>query len=795
MNIITTIFIIYVIGIISTKYNVYKYAIILSIILTFLQLIKRKNMYYVVLFLILITAIINYNYNSKSVLKQYTDKEIILNAKIVSEGTSSNTKYNSYNAIVTKIDSNDLSINEKTILYINSNVKVDTNSIIKAKGNVTNIKCQKNKLVFNYENYLKNNKIFTVIFCNENNVNILKKDYSLLYKISSKFKDYVEKTFYSRLDNKNANIILSIILGDKSYLEEVFLDNIRNIGLAHVFAVSGLHIGILYAFFTNVLKKIGINKKKSFFITWSILWIYGFLIGFPTSVLRTLFMFTIHFMADLLYRKYNSINALAFAALILLIINPFWIFDVGFQLSFSAALALVIYSKYIKKFIKVQSKIIDSLFVFTFLQIFILPILAYHFNYIPILGILYNILFIPAFSLVIIASFGLLIIGWVNICIVNFLFLMLDYFLHSLYYIVCLLNNIKFNGIRIYSFNLFEITYYYLFILIGFYINNNRYKNIGTIIYIFFIIIFLFNGVFIPLTDNNLYVDIIDVGQGSGALVSYKNKNFIIDAGSNSNKNIGSNTLLPYMEKRGLFNIDGLFISHWHIDHYSGIDVLLENLNVRSIYSGYINTEVSLNKNIILLNTGSNIKVDDNFNMKILWPDSDYIDNNENNMSQVILIEYYDYKILFTGDIEKEIEKILVYNGLEDVDILIVPHHGSNTSSTIGFVNALIPQYSLISYGKNNYGIPNNEIINRYKDIGSTVMTTYDNGEIDFTINKNNIYYNTYDGERSKKSSLYIQNILINVIILLVALYCSYIIRRDEVLRYGLCKNYRENKE
>ncbi len=787
MNIVTTVFIVYVIGILSMKYNIYKYAIIISLIAAFFHLIKRKNMYFLVLFFIIILAIINYNYNSKSVLKQYIDKEIIINAKIIDKKTSDNEKYNSYDAVVTNINNNDLKINEKTILYLQSDIKINTNSEIQVRGNVANIRCQKNKLVFNYENYLRNNKINTVIFCNDSkNVKILKNDYSILNIISENFKEYTEETFYSKLDKKNASIILSIILGDKGYLEDNFLDNIRSIGLAHIFAVSGLHIGILYSFFVFVLRKIGLSKKKSFIITWSILWIYGFLIGFPTSVLRTLLMFTVHFLGDLLYRKYNSINSLVFAGLVLLIINPFWIFDVGFQLSFTAALSLVIYSKYIKKIIKFNNKLKSSLYVFTFLQIIILPILSYHFNYIPLLSIIYNIIFIPAFSLVIITSFGLLAIGWLDIYITNFLFLMLNNFINSLYYFICLLNNIKLNGVRMYSLNTFGITSYYLFILLVFNIKIKENFNILKIFFTFFAIVIFFNSVLIPLTDENLYINIIDVGQGSSALVSYKYKNFIIDAGSNSNNKIGSNTLLPYMVKRGIFNIDGIFVSHWHFDHYSGIDALLEDLKIKNIYSGYINDEVDLNDNVKLLNMGDNKRVNDKLKFSILWPRLGYTSNNENNMSLVILIEYYNYKILFTGDIEKEIEDILINNGLTDVDILIVPHHGSKTSSTMNFVNNLEPEYSLISYGNNNYGIPNEEVIDRYKNKNSTILTTFDDGEIDFIINRNSINYNTYNGLEFKRASLYVQSILINGIILLMALYYSYLMRKVEVYRCEL---------
>lgn len=744
-----------------------------------------------VLILVTITAITNYNYSSRSILKQCNNEEIIFRAKVINVKNNEHKRYTSYDCSITGINNYKLKKPEKTIIYFSSPLKKQNNIIIEGRGNVKEISSTKNKLVFNYKEYLRHNKINSTIYCDNNNVLVIKSNYSFYNKIKNSFRNYVENIFYSKVDSNNANIILAVVLGNKAYLGNEFLESVRSIGLAHLFAVSGLHIGVLYIFFIKMFGFFGINKKKSLIISCTILWIYGFFIGFPVSVLRTLFMFTIVLGSHFLYRKNNSLNALFLAAMILLIVNPFWMFDIGFQLSFSAALSLIIYSKYISKILNLKHKISNDVLALLFLEIFSLPILAYHFNYIPILGIIYNIFFIPIFTIVLITCFILVLIGWINISIINIVFKLLNYILYSLYYFIELFDNFFINGVKIYSFGLMEFVAYYLYLLILFYINKVKLNKLRIFTYSFFVILVIHSILYMDIFNAKLYLNIIDVGQGLSTIVEYKDNNYIIDAGSISTDKIGIYTLLPYMEKRGNFDIDALFISHWHKDHYSAANTLIENLDINNVYSGYINDEIDINAEINLLNEGDRIVVDNNLNLKVLWPDKDYYADNENNMSQVILIEYYGYKILFTGDIEKEVEKILLKNELDTIDILIVPHHGSDTSSTSDFIYSLSPKYAVMSYGKNNYNIPDNDVIDRYKKADSLILSTYNDGEINFIIDKTGIEYSTYISNSNECYSYSIQNITLSVIMLFMVIYYINLIQKNEELIYELFKGYR----
>jgi len=371
-------------------------------------------------------------------------------------------------------------------------------------------------------------------------------------------------------------------------------------GLAHIFAVSGLHIGLLYVALLYILRKIGLYRKTSWIITWLLLWIYGFLIGLPVSIMRTLVMFTFLFGSELLFRKYNSLNSISLAALILTIINPFWIFDVGFLLSFTAAFSIIIFNKYIIKKIKTKNVFLKTIYMYLFLQLLTFPVVIYYFNYFPILGIVYNLLLIPIFTVVLISSFIFLIFNNLFAYTLIIPFKLFDYFLYSLRYIINITENISFNGIIMATPSIYQIIFIYLAIFYIIYSYKNELRNFLKIGYSIIISYYLVTYILIPITDKSLYFNILDVGQGLFSTVSYKNHNYIFDCGSNSNKNLGDYVVVPYCTKKGIDEIDGVFISHWDNDHYSGIHNLIDcnNIDLKKIYSSSNNEEVYNNINV-----------------------------------------------------------------------------------------------------------------------------------------------------------------------------------------------------
>ncbi len=770
MYILISIFAAYAIGIISFEHGCFGYFFTAVLVLLIFNSIKSRHFIYnSVIIAFLILSFINCNYNSKYIITQYINEDMEFTAKIKTKNKSNeDSAYESYNATVVSINGTALNSGENTIIYANKNDGIKENSIISFKGRAAESNFSKNKIMFNYSSYLRAKKIGAVIFT-RSPVVLLEQEYSILNKMSAAFRNYTEDTFYVYLNKENADIILSVILGDVDYLDDNLYNNIKMMGLAHIFAVSGTHIVLMYGAMFTAFKLLGLSRRISWTAAWAMIWFYGFLIGFPLSVMRALVMFTLLFGAEVLYRKYSSLNSIGLATLVLTLYNPFWLFDAGFLLSFSAALSLIVYNRYVAEHALSKNVVINNLYLYLFLQLFTLPVIAYYFNYLPVMGIIYNLFLLPIFTVILIYGFILLILNGFFHALLIVPFKIFDYLLYSLRYGIGFTDRFAFNGIIVPSMTAEMIIFFYAVLAFVLYLYRRRDSRIAIYGATALISFCLINFIIMPAGDNSLYFNVVDAGQGLFTLVSFKNTNMIIDCGSTSTKNFGEYTVVPYLTKLGITNIDGVFISHWDYDHYSGLTELLNShIKVKRVFSSSPNEEIP--KEIYVLNKGNNLKFD-KLKIDILWPDERYSADSANNKSLVILLRFNDKSILLTGDIEGEVENELA-NYIVHSDILIVPHHGSKTSSTEGFVEKVSPDIAVMSYGKNNYGIPSAEVISRYERENSIVLSTFNEGEINFILKGDKIYYNTYTKEKSDNYyELYFEGILFNLMNFCLLLY------------------------
>jgi competence protein ComEC len=256
----------------------------------------------------------------------------------------------------------------------------------------------------------------------------------------------------------------------------------------------------------------------------------------------------------------------------------------------------------------------------------------------------------------------------------------------------------------------------------------------------------------IDLIPNNfIQLNAIDVGQGdSFLLTTTRQKQILIDGGGSENGNydVGENVLLPYMLDRGITTIDYIFLSHAHADHIEGIYTLIKNIKVKQIFitsHSANNTYMSHLKSLCAkykvpikeIYKGDKLNIDGIY-FEVLYPSRVDIDSNENNLSMLLKVIANNTTLLFTGDLEKEVEeKILDMN--INADILKVSHHGSKTSTTKKFLDRVNPRISIISVAEDNsFGHPNQDVVESLLDTSKVYMTK-DLGEIRFQIYKNGI--------------------------------------------------------
>lgn len=360
-----------------------------------------------------------------------------------------------------------------------------------------------------------------------------------------------------------------------------------------------------------------------------------------------------------------------------------------------------------------------------------MPICINNFFEINLLSPFVNILFVPFISIIIFP-----------LSIITIIFKPLDNILFFLTNLIgdfsLLISKINCFIIPLCHINTIGVIIYYLiltYILLGFY--KRKYYRI---VYIFVILIIHYN---ISYLDNNLYMTMIDVGQGDSILIKFPNNNgnVLLDTGGNFLKKDAINKLISYFKSSGIKDIDYLIISHGDYDHMGEAINLIENFKIDNVIfnCGEFNElEIKLisilkNKNIPYHLCIKELNID-NYKLKFLNTD---IYDDENTNSSVIYLNYNDYKFLFMGDASKEREEdILEKYNLKDVDFLKAGHHGSNTSSSEKFINSINPKYSLISVGKNNrYGHPKESVLDTLSN--SKIYRTDIDGSIEIKLNKN----------------------------------------------------------
>ncbi|MTI66626.1 MAG: DNA internalization-related competence protein ComEC/Rec2 [Firmicutes bacterium] len=777
-------------------------SIVILIIISKLVLnISKISGYVLILFLMFILSgiVVNYNLNMSELYK-FKDQEVLIQGIIKNNLKGNDTSKLVLNASKVIFNNKEYKINEKVLLICLNEKGYKLGDEVVIKGYINVPKKNSNPGLFNYRLFLYTKKIFTIMNVKNYNVKIIEEGkLNYLEKIVYSFKKRTFKLFDNLLNQKFSSIIKAIILGDSSYLELSKLKEFRSLGIAHVLAVSGLHIGIIYGLFFFLFRILRIKNKINIIITLIILWFYGLIIGFPASVLRALVMFSILMLSKVIHSRYDALNGLFFSCLILLIYNPLWLFSIGFQLSFIATLSLILLNKPIKEKIPIYKNILPPILS---VQIGLMPIMMFHFNEIFILSIFVNIIVIPIISLVVVLSFLIIILSYMNFNLVILLSYVLKGSLYILSNIIYVFNYIPIKNVTIYSPSIEDIFFYYLSVIIIFnIIDMNIFISVKKFLFIYFSIAI---GLLFIISINNkdIEMNFLDVGQGDSIVIKGYNKAFLIDGGGSLFKNykVGEKIVLPYLLKTRTNKLEGIFITHLDADHLSGIISLLGKVKIKNIFISYEDYENSLyvdllkkakkyNIPVVFLNKGDKVYINNKFYFNVLNPLSNIKTYKDNDMSLVLLLEANDKKILLTGDIEGSIEKILVDENSYKIDLLKIAHHGSNTSTTKGFIESFRPDYGIISVGKNNYGHPSKEILERLNKNNIRVYRTDKDGMITGKINENLTISNYIKAPLLLRDI--ISNNIINIILSFILIFCFFVLFKKYMYNEKITSKYK----
>ena len=578
---------------------------------------------------------------------------------------------------------------------------------------------------FNYKKYLYYKHIYYKF--NIISLKKIKQNNNPIYYLKNKIIKHIN-TY------KTSPYLYAFVLGNTKYIKQEVKNSFKGIGISHLFAISGMHISLLSGIILKVLKLIKVEENKRYIITTAILLIY-LLLSFSASVLRSFLFFFLLSVNKIYYFYVKLTNIFILTLSISLLINPFFIYDIGFIFSFMISLALIISSKYLKSnsyFIQlIQVSFISFLVSF--------PITIYNFYEINFFSIIYNLIFVPFISLIV---FPLSLITFIIPFFDNLLLIIIKIFED----IVVFLNSINITKLVFTKSNLIVLIIYYIFILLFFRKYNKKYILI-------LIIIMIIHLNMNSIIKNN-YLVAIDVGQGDSTLLHINNQNILIDTGgqigtigNKNKKSIISDNLILMFKSMGINKINKIVITHGDADHMGEAINLVNNFKVEKVifncgHHNYLEKKLIkiLNKKQIpFYSCIQELNIDDN---KLYFLQTKEY-SNENDNSNVIYTEINGNRFLLMGDagVEKEKDILEKYN-ISNVDILKVGHHGSKTSSSKEFVNEIKPKYSVISVGKNNrYGHPNKEVLENLKE--SKIYRTDEDGSIMFKIKNDKLRIET----------------------------------------------------
>lgn len=593
---------------------------------------------------------------------------------------------------------------------------------------------------YNYKQYLKTKKIIGTVELEK--VKILKSSNgSFIHNIQK----YIRDTINGTLTDEEGNLLLAILLGDKDKLSEDIQESFKTSNLSHMLAVSGAHVSYIILGLTYVLQNSIIGKKNGKIVCIIFLLAFMAITNFTPSVTRACIMAILTLFSSIIYRKSDVYTNISVAALITLIFNPYSLLDLGFQLSYGGTIGIIIFIKRIQEK-KSNSKVINYIkqmaLVSIYANIIIIPIMMYHFNTVSFTFIISNIMASPILGIIVITGFLFIIASITVKPLTRLIAIFIKPILSILIKISQICSKLPFSNILVVTPYMFNVISYYAIIL---YCIKSKKNNKCKIIICLLIVLILINFI-IYIFPQKLRIFFIDVGQGDSTLIiTSDKKTVLIDGGGSDSFDVGEKVLLPYLLDRRILKIDYVLISHFDTDHCGGILTIMEKVKVKNIiiseqaehsenYERFKKLMIHKKIRLIEVKKGDKIKIGRYSEFKILFPTSRLLSENPlNNNSIVAQFNYNNFKMLFTGDIEKLAEQQILKTEKAEIraDILKVAHHGSKTSSIPEFIKAVRPKIALIGVGKNNtFGHPNQQTIKNLENIKCRIYRTDLQGEI-----------------------------------------------------------------
>ena len=617
---------------------------------------------------------------------------------------------------------------------------------VSARGNL--------KLLTNYNNpgqidtvtRMKANGITARMSAGKQGISIEQVDGGLWIKflrLVAAIREHYRDSMAGVMSADDAAAIFAMLFGGYAGLNPELVEEFQTTGIVHILSVSGSHMSLLAMATAWLCLLLRLPRGLTFAIGLFVIGTYAILSGLLPQVLRSASMGILVFFAKTLDAEAEGARLLTLTALAMLINQPLLIFDVSFQLSFTATAGLMYLSEGLRNAMERLPKFFSEPASMTIAaQLASLPVIVWYFNQISLSSVLANVFVMPLLEVVIVGG----LLGGIVAAVVPMLGKIFFVGEALIFGTGAELNrvfaNLPFSSVQVPTLGLLAGFFYYAALILR-----------RPIILLPIIFLLAFN---VLRVGGELEVSFVDVGQGDCAVVvTPHGRCLIFDTGGVREHmfDVGGRVVVPYLKHENIREVDKIFLTHVHEDHAAGAGAVIKKFPVSEVItageskSDYAAVFGIAEENLPNLRAGHAGEVFDvdGVQVEILFAPQV---GTGNEISNVYRVRYGSVTFLITGDLVKEIEEQILREGVDvSSTVLKVGHHGSNTSSSEDFLRAVKPKCAVISVGYgNNFGHPRPEVLERLGSLPTKIYRTDQNGLIKFRTNGKTLTVETFNG-------------------------------------------------
>lgn len=560
-------------------------------------------------------------------------------------------------------------------------------------------------------------------------------------RLVAAIREHYRESMAEVMSREDAAAIFAMLFGGYAGLNPELVEDFATTGIVHILSVSGSHMSMMAAFAAWLCVILKLPRGLTFAVGFFVIGMYAILSGLLPQVLRSAWMGILVFGAKNLDREAEGARLLTLTALAMLINQPLLLFDISFQLSFTATAGLMYLSEDLKNFMERLPKFfLEPMSMTIAAQLASLPFVVWYFNQISLSSVLANTFVMPLLEIVIVGG----LLGGIFSAVVPIAGKIFFAGEALIFGAGAELNRVfahlPYSAVQVPTLGLWAGFFYYAALIL-------RRAEILLLI-IFLLAINLFG-------TGDVEVSFVDVGQGDCAVVITPNRKCLIfDTGGVRDKifDVGGRVVVPYLKHENIREVDKIFLTHVHEDHSGGAGSVIKKFPVgevitagesKSEYAAVFGIAEEKLPSLRAGHAGEIFKID-GVEVEILFAPNV---GTGNEISNVYRIRYGGVSFLITGDLVKEVEEQILREGIDvSSTVLKVGHHGSKTSSGEEFLQAVKPKCAVICVGYgNNFGHPRAEVLERLENLPTKIYRTDRDGLIKFKTDGKNLRVETFN--------------------------------------------------